>query len=170
MDPIPNANRPVASFDPPQTEGTDHMTLHPHLHRLRAGLLGLIAGGLVAGLALLPAAGPAGAAASRAHGSFGNLYLDGQVVRTFGTPVSFPGQGIDPIYTFASGVANQYSVTAVGPGTGDFHGGAWQVYDVTWNVSPYLITSDEQLFAAASAGDVTITRDAAADFRCPVLP
>jgi hypothetical protein len=38
----------------------------------------------------------------------------------------------------------------------------------TTNVNPYLLTSDEAVFSALGAGDVTVTRNAAADFRCPV--
>jgi hypothetical protein len=41
---------------------------------------------------------------------------------------------------------------------------------VTWNVAPYLLTSDEAVLAAAAAGDVTITRNPAADFLCPIQP
>jgi hypothetical protein len=126
----------------------------------------------LAAASVMVTAAAAQAAATRAGGEFGNLFLDGRVVRTFGTPVEFPGQGRDPLYTFASGVEGQLSVSAVGPGTGNFHGGAWQVYVVSWSngVSPYLITSDEAVAAAAAAGDVRVTRNAAGDFRCPVLP
>ncbi len=43
---------------------------------------------------------------------------------------------------------------------------------VTFNagVTPYLLTSDEAVFAAEAAGDVTVTRTPDADFRCPVQP
>lgn len=37
-------------------------------------------------------------------------------------------------------------------------------------MTPYLITSDEAVDRAVAAGHVTVTRNAAADFRCPVLP
>jgi hypothetical protein len=37
-------------------------------------------------------------------------------------------------------------------------------------VTPYLLTSDEAVFAAEAAGDVTVIRDPGQDFRCPVLP
>ena len=122
-------------------------------------------------LAALSAA-PSQAASSRARGEFGHLFLDGAVVRTLGTPAALPNGGSDLIYAFSSGAAGQLAVTAVGPGTGDFHGGAWAVHVVTWTagVTPYLITSDEAVDAAVAAGDVTVTRNEAADFRCPVLP
>lgn len=129
---------------------------------------------LALGVLVVPAtAVPTLAAASRADGEFGRLYLDGAVVRTLATPDTFPGQGIDPIYAFTPGAAaGQLAVTPVGPGTGGYHGGAWKVYVVTWTagVTPYLLTSDEAVLAADLAGDVSLTRDPAADFRCPVLP
>jgi len=35
-------------------------------------------------------------------------------------------------------------------------------------ITPYLLTSDEAVFAARAAGDVTVTRVPENDFRCPV--
>lgn len=128
---------------------------------------------LVAGALVAPAAAlPAGAASSRAGGDFGRLYLDGRIVRTLGVPAALPNKGLDPLYVLPVGAPGQLAVTAVGPGTGDYHGGSWAVYVVTWaeGVTPYLLTADEAVDAAAAAGDITLTRDAAADFRCPVLP
>lgn len=98
-------------------------------------------------------------------------YEDGRVLRTVVPPSAFPNEGRDPLYAFTSGgAAGQLAVIAAGPGDGDYHGGSWAFHAVTWNVTPYLITSDEQLFAAEDAGDVTITRVPANDFRCPVQP
>jgi hypothetical protein len=64
------------------------------------------------------------------------------------------------------------SVTAVAPGDGNYHGGRWAVYTVTFSqgVEPYLITSDEAVLTAEASGDVTVTRTPDADNRCPVLP
>ncbi|MGH2536997.1 MAG: hypothetical protein ACRDHL_06365 [Candidatus Promineifilaceae bacterium] len=102
---------------------------------------------------------------------FGQLYHDDDIVRTFGVPASLPHGGIDPLFTFPDGGAEgQLAITAVAPGDPGYHGGSWAVYAVTWNVTPYLLTSDEALDAAAAAGDVTISRVPEADFRCPVLP
>ena len=97
-------------------------------------------------------------------------FEDGRVLRTVVPPSPLPNGGIDPIYAFTSGVEGQLPVAASGPGDGNYHGGAWAVHSVSWNVAPYLITSDEQLFAAEADSDVTITRVAANDFRCPVQP
>jgi hypothetical protein len=49
-------------------------------------------------------------------------------------------------------------------------GGAWEVFTVTFNdgVTPWVLTSDDAVFAAQQTGDVTVTRNAPADFRCPV--
>jgi hypothetical protein len=43
---------------------------------------------------------------------------------------------------------------------------------VTFNtgVTPYLLTSDEDVAAAEAAGDVTVTRQPEMDNRCPVMP
>jgi hypothetical protein len=49
-------------------------------------------------------------------------------------------------------------------------GGTWEVFTVTFNdgVTPWVLTSDDAVFAAQQTGDVTVTRNAPADFRCPV--
>jgi len=71
-----------------------------------------------------------------------------------------------------NGAAGQLGIAGVAPGDGPYHGGAWAVNSVTFNdgVTPYLLTSDEAVFAAQAAGDVTVTRNPDADFRCPVQP
>ena len=58
------------------------------------------------------------------------------------------------------------------PGDPGYNGGSWAVFEVTFNegVTPYLLTSDEAVFAADAAGDVTVVRNGGADFRCPVQP
>ena len=83
-----------------------------------------------------------------------------------------PGGGTDPFYEVANGVAGQLGIAGVAPGDGPYHGGSWEVFQVTFNqgVTPYILTSDEAVFAAEAAGDVAVSRDTAADFRCPVQP
>ena len=101
----------------------------------------------------------------------GQLFHDGAVVGTVVTPSPISaGSGTDPFYKVTNGAAGQLGIAGVAPGDGPYHGGNWQVYLVTFNagVSPYLLTSDEAVAAAAAAGDVTVTRAASADFRCPV--
>ena len=113
-------------------------------------------------LAALPAAATTGK---------GQLFHDGSVVGTVVTPSPIAdGAGTDPFYSVTNGAAGQLGIAGVAPGDGPYHGGSWQVHLVTFNagVTPYLLTSDEAVFAAEAAGDVTVTRAGAADFRCPV--
>jgi hypothetical protein len=102
----------------------------------------------------------------------GQLFHDGSVVGTVVTPSPIAaGTGLDPFYNVTNGAAGQLGIAGVAPGDGPYHGGSWQVYLVTFNagVTPYLLTSDEAVFAARDAGDVTVIRAGSADFRCPVI-
>lgn len=102
----------------------------------------------------------------------GQLFHNGSVVGTVVTPSPIPdGAGTDPFYNVTNGAAGQLGIAGVAPGDGPYHGGSWQVFLVTFKsgVTPYLLTSDEAVFAAEDAGDVTVTRAGAADFRCPVI-
>jgi hypothetical protein len=106
--------------------------------------------------------------------SFGMLYAEGELFRTFGNPAQVePGTGIDPIYTFTnSSNADQLSVARYAPGAGS-HGGRWAVFHATWvsaEDADTLITDFETLESYANQGLLTIVRDEAADFRCPILP
>lgn len=116
--------------------------------------------------AALVAALPAAATTGK-----GRLFLNGEVVGTVVTPSPIPdGGGLDPFYMVTNGAAGQLGIAGVGPGAGPYHGGSWQVWEVTFEagVTPYLLTSDEAVTAAEAAGDVTVTRVGDADFRCPV--
>jgi len=120
---------------------------------------------VVAGL--LTAAGSQ--AALGAEPGFGNLYLNGQVVGTVVPPAQVtPGSGLDPFYKVTNGASGQLGIAGVGPGEPGFHGGDWEVFTVTFNVTPYLLTSGSAVAAAASKGDVTVTRQPSQDFRCPI--
>jgi hypothetical protein len=106
--------------------------------------------------------------------SFGMLYAEGEVFRTFGTPAQIdPGTGTDPIYTFTNSTnANQLSVARFAPGEGS-HGGRWAVYHATWvdnEDAGTLITDFGTLQSYVDQGLLTIVRDEDADFRCPILP
>src|SRR3989440_12346175 len=125
----------------------------------------LLAASVIAGTALLIAL-PAMATTGK-----GQLFHDGTVVGTVVTPAPIAaGSGTDPFYKVTNGAAGQLGIAGVAPGDGPYHGGAWKVFTVTFatGLSPYLLTSDEAVFAAQRAGDVTVTRAGAADFRCPV--
>jgi hypothetical protein len=120
----------------------------------------------VAALSLLVTA-PAFATAGK-----GNLYYQGAVVRTVVVPAPVPGGGTDPLYSVTNGVPGQLGIAGVAPGAPGYHGGAWAVYQVTFQpgVTPYLLTSAAAVMAAEDAGDVTVTRTPSADFRCPIQP
>lgn len=104
--------------------------------------------------------------------SFGMLYNDGEIMRTLVPPANFPNEGRDPIYEVSNGVSDQLGIASVAPGDDGYHGGAWAVYTVTFNegVTPYLLTSEDDVQDANDAGDVTVTRAEDQDFRCPVQP
>lgn len=101
----------------------------------------------------------------------GCCFYEGRMVRTVVPPASTPLEGRDNFYGFPSGAAaGQKGVVAVVPGDADYHGGHWAFHAVTFNVTPYLLTSEQAVLDAAAAGDVSITRVAANDFRCPMQP
>ncbi len=101
----------------------------------------------------------------------GCCFYEGAMVRTVVPPAASPHAGRDNFYAFPSGAAaGQKGVVAVAPGDTDYHGGQWKFHAVTWNVSAYLLTSETAVLAAASAGDVTITRIPENDFKCPIQP
>lgn len=102
----------------------------------------------------------------------GRLFLDDRVVDTVVTPSQIQaGTGQDPFYEVTNGASGQLGIAGVGPGdAGAYHGGAWQVWTVTFisGITPYLLTSGSAVAEAQAAGDVTVTRVADADFRCPI--
>lgn len=127
----------------------------------------LVFGPLVS-LALLVGTAAQGAASEVGTGS---LFLDGRVVHTVVTPSGLPaGTGIDPFYKVTNGAAGQLGIAGVGPGEPGYHGGAWEVFVVSFNtgVTPVLLTSAADVSAAQATGKVTVNRVPAGDFRCPV--
>src|SRR5262249_62078637 len=78
---------------------------------------------LIALAAIAAAAALLGAAPALATTGKGELFLNGHVVGTTVTPAALPHGGIDPLYEVTNGVAGQLGIAAVGPGTGDYHGG-----------------------------------------------
>jgi len=125
----------------------------------------MMAVAVMAGVLLLGVAQGASASTGK-----GQLYHDGSIVGTVVNPAATPNGGLDPFYAVTNGAAGQLGIASVAPGDGPYHGGLWAVYTVTFNsgVTPYLLTSDEAVFAAEAAGDVTVVRVPDADFRCPV--
>lgn len=114
-------------------------------------------------------AGGANLAAAATPG-FGQLYYEGQVVRTVVPPAAMPKPGNDDFYAIQNGVEGQLAVIDVAPGAAGYNGGKWAYHSVEWNVAPYVLTSSSAVHAAAMAGDVTITRLPGSDFKCPVQP
>ena len=108
---------------------------------------------------------PAAAKKERPVG-FGFLYYDGEIVRTVVPPAAISFEGRDTLYV----VPNQMAVAAVAPGDTEYHGGQWAVHAVTWNVSAYLLTSEDDVLDAEDEGDIDITRVPEADFKCPIQP
>jgi hypothetical protein len=101
----------------------------------------------------------------------GSLFHDGEVVGTVVNSATVPaGSGTDPFYAVTNGAEGQLGIAGVAPGDGAYHGGNWAFNAVTFRpgVTPYLLTSDEAVFAAQARGDVTVTRLPENDFRCPV--
>ncbi len=121
-------------------------------------------------LALSAVAGPVSAAGR----TFGSVYVNDAVYRVFGNKANVPdGTGTDPFAIFTNSTADsQYGVAEFAPGspTGH-HGGRWAVYHATWTTgdSSTLVTSWSALQTYVASGQLTLTRDAQADFRCPVL-
>src|SRR3989441_9812257 len=123
----------------------------------------LIASALLAAASLASTASPALADSPVVPGT---IWLDGVQVRTLLPPSAFPNEGRDGFYR----VPGTGGVAAVGPGTGDYHGGAWKVFDVTWSVAPYPLTSAGGALPAAAARPAGIPRKARAGFLLPLHP
>ena len=119
--------------------------------------------GVILAASTLALTGPAGATTTK-----GNLFFNGGVVHTVVNPGEIPNGGTDAFYKVQNGASGQLGITSVAPGSPDYHGGSWAVYSVTWNVTPYLLTSQAAVLQAQNDGDVTVTRSPSLDFRCPV--
>ncbi len=115
---------------------------------------------------------PAHATSTSAEVVFGQLYFNGSIVRTVVTPVMIPNEGLDNFYKVKSTVSGQLGITAVAPGSPDYHGGQWKVFHVTFNsgTTPTILKSEADVLTAQAAGSVTVTRAGLEDFLCPVQP
>ena len=118
-------------------------------------------------LAVLAVAAPVAAR------DFGSVYANDLTYRVFGNSANVPdGTGTDPLATFTNSAnAAQKGVAEFAPGSIGHHGGRWAVYRATWTAgdASELVTSWAELQAQVDAGNILLVRDAAADFRCPVL-
>ncbi|MGH2710336.1 MAG: hypothetical protein ACRDH9_03915 [Actinomycetota bacterium] len=98
----------------------------------------------------------------------GQLYLNDEMVGTTVNSAPLPNGGTDDFFVVTNGVSGQLGIAGIGPGEPGYTGGDWAVWKVTFTTTPYLLTSDEAVDAAETAGDVMVTRDPGADFRCPI--
>jgi hypothetical protein len=124
------------------------------------------------GLLLAVSAAPTFAGNGPPHLAF---YVDGNPTpyRTVGTPTDLsntgaPASSFDKLY--ALGGNGLLDVAEAAPGDTDYNGGRWMVFPVTWNVTPYQLFSEDEVLAAAAAGDLTIASSPAKMFVCPVIP
>jgi hypothetical protein len=98
--------------------------------------------------------------------------VDGTPYRTVGTKTDFSGTGapahsFDTIYDLGGG--GLLNVASSAPGDRDYNGGRWMVLPVSWdNIAPTQFMSEEEILAAALAGDITIG-DPVKYFECPVI-
>ena len=128
----------------------------------------VLVGAAVGMLALMTVVAPVGAR------TFGAVYANDAIYRVFGNAANVPdGTGTDPFATFTNSTnADQFGVAEFAPGspTGH-HGGRWALDSATWisGDASTLVTSWSQLESLVASGQVSLVRDAAADFRCPVL-
>jgi hypothetical protein len=148
-------------------------------------ILGLAAFGCTAQTPVQPDTGqvlaPAGSegVSAAAQGSGGRppfvfpsgcCFYQDRVVRTVVPPAASPQEGVDNFYGFAAGASGQLGVVAVAPGNTDYHGGHWAFFRVDFNVVPFVLSSEAAILAAQTAGQVTVTRVPARDFKCPIQP
>jgi len=139
------------------------------MHRERALVRRLVAGTSVALLAASIGAGGALAGGPPAPA----FYVDGDLYRTVGTPTDLFGTGApestyDIIYALGGDLMN---VAESKPGDRDYNGGRWLVLPITWadGVEPIQFMNDDDILAAAEAGDLTIGSTPVKSFVCPVI-
>ncbi|MDH3499728.1 MAG: hypothetical protein OEM97_06370 [Acidimicrobiia bacterium] len=127
---------------------------------------------ILAALMVVVTAVPAFAGNGKSPVGVGQLYHDGEVVRTVVPPAAAPKAGIDDFYGVTNGVKGQLGIAAVAPGDPGYHGGKWAMHLVTWNdgAEPMLLTSAEAVQQHYDLGHLTITRSPGDDFKCPIQP
>lgn len=84
---------------------------------------------------------------------------------------SLPYRGNDKSFDRLYMVPGQRAVAEAAPGDPQYNGGRWLPVPVIWNVTPYQLTSEDQVLGAAAAGDVTLGAPmTGAAFLCPLIP
>jgi hypothetical protein len=102
------------------------------------------------------------------------IYADNELWSTKGTadlpaPNDHDRQAYDGLFKFTNGVTGQPPVAEASPMNPNYNGGRWIEYNVTWNGTPELVTSYEQLHQLKLDGAVTII-ETGNYFQCPLLP
>jgi len=145
--------------------GTRENPFPPREKRMLIKRLSLVGLAFVTFVALMPPA-----AADRPGFVFPDIccYYNGDVVRTVVPAAAFPNEGQDNFYVVSGQTI--FGVVGVAPGAPGYHGGHWKFHLVTWNVDAYPLTSEAAILAAAATGDVTVARNPANDFLCPIQP
>lgn len=100
--------------------------------------------------------------------AFGMLFYEGEIVRTVVPPAEIK-KGLDDFYAVTNPADGHLGIAAVAPGDRGYHGGHWIVNEVTFNVAPYILDSEQAVLDAENAGDVSINRNVSA-FLCPIQP
>jgi len=97
----------------------------------------------------------------------GTIYAHDVAYRTVGTPADLPNHGsFNPIWVLGNGLG---SVTNAAPGDANYHGGRWEVHEVTFvDIAPTQFTNAEDLIAAANSGDISIG-PVVRRFECPLI-
>jgi hypothetical protein len=109
--------------------------------------------------------------AEAASPAMGTLWYEDEMVRTLVPPSAMPREGTDPLY-MVPGVGG---VAGVAPGDAGYHGGRWKVYVAgsvdAGDIAAYGgLNSAAEVLQAAADGAITLTRQAALDFLCPIQP
>ncbi len=128
------------------------------------------AGRILAPLALSAVLGLGIASAVRAGLGPPNFqtYANDELFSGILTPTDLPNHGkFDTIYLLGPGLI---TVADSGPGDTDYNGGRWEVRPITWlTITPTQFTNDEQVDAAAAAGQIRIG-EVVRRFECPLIP
>lgn len=128
----------------------------------------------VAMVALLALSGPALAARGGSPGSPlapDAIWADGALWGTIPQgSLHYNGndESYDRLFIFTGG--EQAPVSEAAPGNPHYNGGRWLPVMVTWETTPYLLTSHADVHAAAQAGDITVgAPDTSGTFLCPLI-
>ncbi len=124
------------------------------------------------GVAVFALLAPAmGASAAPPPQAAGRIYADDQLWATFATTNLPPGPtgSFDQLYAFPG--TTLIEVSDAGPGSPLYHGGRWEVHDVTFaaGVTPVQYTNAQAILDAAAAGQLTISGPVMY-FDCPLFP